>query len=237
MPENKKRNSDHSNTESDDFEFNVEVPNTLDEENPSKKSSKNIAQKHKSPNITAKKKESLELEEIEYNNRTTRGELYKELKKQELILDEDVYVYANPIMRGIAFVVDYAVYAGVGLLCQILAPFEMVLWDWFLNKYHLALQVSRELAISGIVGLNLMVGIFLFILMPVAFYNRTIGKKLTGQYVRGVDKYTLSLTDAFKRELIWKPISLGLLVGIVMPFFNKRKQSLHDRICETIVIK
>lgn len=239
MSENEKKNSVRSNDESDDFEFKLDLPEETIQisETPQKKNSKDIAQKHKSPNQAPKKKESLALEEVDYNSRATRGELYRELKKQENILDEDVFEYANPIMRGIAFILDYIVYAGVGLACQFLSPFEMMLWDLFLNKYNLVLKISRDLAISGITALNLMIGIFLFIVMPVAFYNRTIGKKLTGLYVRGANKYTISLTEAFKRELIWKPISLGLLVGVVMPFFNKQRQSLHDKICETIVIK
>jgi len=239
MSENKKKSSVRPDAESDEFEFKLELPDDSIQisETPQKKSPKDIAKKYTPPNQVPKKKESLTLEEVEYNSRATRGELYRELKKQEKILDEDVFEYANPIMRGIAFILDYIVYAGVGLVCQFLAPYEMMLWDLFLNKYNLVLNISRDLAISGITALNLMMGIFLFIVMPVAFYNRTIGKKLTGLYVRGANKYTISLTEAFKRELIWKPISLGLLVGVVMPYFNKQRQSLHDRICETIVIK
>jgi len=77
---------------------------------------------------------------------------------------------------------------------------------------------------------------FIFIIIPLSFYNSSFGKKLLGISVRGTNSYTISLSQAIAREIIIKPLSLLTLVGFVTPFFSKKKQSIHDMIIGTLVI-
>ena len=85
--------------------------------------------------------------------------------------------------------------------------------------------------------LSVFFALFFLVVIPVAFFNVSVGKKLTGQRVRGDNKYTLSISQAFQRELIFKPISIACLVGFILPFFDKKKKSLHDKMAGTFVIK
>jgi uncharacterized RDD family membrane protein YckC len=234
MTDKKTKTEKPVETQEEEFEFSIEEKPAVSPPVENKKVRVGL----KPIATPTNKKEKLQLDEsIEYKPRSTRGELYNELQKKEQILNEDVYEYAPPILRAVAFIIDNFFYTAIGFLCINIAPLEMKLWDFFLNKYSLKLDLARDFAQSGVIGLNILISLFVFIAIPLAFFNRTLGKKFTGLHVRGEGQYTISIVTAFKREVIWKPISLGLLVGIVMPFFTKNKQSLHDKMCGTIVIK
>jgi uncharacterized RDD family membrane protein YckC len=69
------------------------------------------------------------------------------------------------------------------------------------------------------------------------FFNTSLGKRIFGLRVRGDHFYTLNFGLAFQREFIFKPISAGLVIGLIFPFFNKEKKSLHDKFAGTFVIK
>lgn len=77
---------------------------------------------------------------------------------------------------------------------------------------------------------------FLFICFPMAFFNRTLGKKMVGIYVYGDNSFNLSMMRVFLREFILKPISILSVIGIVVLFFNKKRKTLHDFILKTVVV-
>jgi len=79
--------------------------------------------------------------------------------------------------------------------------------------------------------------IFLFICLPVAFYNHSYGKKIVGLKIRGTQKYTISLVQAIQREIVYKPLGILIVVGFFIPFFNKKHQALQDFLAETHVIE
>ena len=74
-------------------------------------------------------------------------------------------------------------------------------------------------------------------MIPLAFYNATLGKKFTGIRVRSCDRYTVSIAQAFKREVIMKPIGILILAGFIVPMFSKKRQGIHDSVAKTVVIE
>ena len=54
--------------------------------------------------------------------------------------------------------------------------------------------------------------------------------------VTGIEKNFMPIGKTFMRELFLKPISMVSIFGLAMYFFNDNKQTLHDKICETVVI-
>jgi uncharacterized RDD family membrane protein YckC len=78
---------------------------------------------------------------------------------------------------------------------------------------------------------------FVGIIMPMAFFNNSFGKKFLNLKVRGDEKYTISINDAITREFIAKPLSIACVAGFILPFYNKERKSLHDKIMKTFVIK
>ena len=183
------------------------------------------------------KTQKLKLDEKGYKPSRTRVEMYNELERQEKKLDEDVFVYANPIFRGIAFIIDLGFMYGLYLLAHLLVkPITFVI-QLFLDKYKLQIMLSQDLYLMSVLVFSICFVALLGVLVPLAFFNTSLGKRIFGLRVRGDDFYTLNLGLALQREFIFKPISVGLVIGFIFPFFNKEKKSLHDKFARTFVIK
>jgi uncharacterized RDD family membrane protein YckC len=183
------------------------------------------------------KEKKLSLEETSYKPRT-RNSMYAELAKEDKIMtEEDYYDFAPFPQRGISLIVD-----SLFIFCLIktaifFGPLFFKLVYLFLEKYHLELWISDKILLQVLVYGESFLMLFFLVVIPVAFFNTSLGKKLMGLRVRGDNKYTLSINQAFQRELFYKPLGLIFLVGIGMPFFDKKKKSLHDKITGTFVIK
>ncbi len=187
--------------------------------------------------LNVKKNDPLKLEEVDYNSRASRGERYEELVQEEKHLETDVYDYANPVRRGIALVID-SVFSFILVQASIwAAPLELKVVDWIMSKYQMQLALPVQWQVPVFIAITIFVFFFFLIVIPGAFFNVSLGKKLTGLRLRGVDKYTLSISQVFYRELFFKPLSIALLVGFILPFFSEHKQSLHDKLSGTFVIK
>lgn len=168
----------------------------------------------------------------------TRGALYTELSKDERVkTEEDYYEFPSPVSRLISLLIDTLFAFVLIRLSFFTAPLLVKVFNIFLNRYKLVMWFSQEVLLK-MATISVTAAIFfLMIVIPAAFYNTSLGKKITGLRVRGDKKYTISLTQAFKREIIFKPLSMASLVGFVLPFFDKKKKSLHDRFAGTFVIK
>lgn len=181
-----------------------------------------------------KLKEKLFLEETPKET-LTRRQMAERMKKEENT--EDVFVYANPINRGIAEILDILFVGVVSYVLKFLLGPLFLLNTIILNKYNYQLDVSKSLYVYN--GQFIVLGLmyFIFIVIGTAFYNKTVGKKMMGLVVRNDDRFSLNLTDIFVREVVLKPISVISVIGIIMPFFHKQKKSLHDVLMKTLVIE
>lgn len=69
------------------------------------------------------------------------------------------------------------------------------------------------------------------------YYGQTLGKILLGLKVIRTNGEDLSYSVAFKRFLGYFASSFFFGFGYLMPIFTKRRQALHDKIADTVVIK
>lgn len=183
------------------------------------------------------KAERLVLDHASARPTRTRTELYKELSANQKDDDQDNFEYSPVPLRAVAFVID-ALFIFILVNALLMLPaFEVKLINIFLSKYKLQFMFGDQILSYILAGLTIFFGLFFFVVIPTAFFNTSVGKKITGQRVRGDYKFTLSLSQSFKRELIWKPLGIALLVGIFMPLFDKKKKSLHDKMAGTIVVR
>ena len=90
------------------------------------------------------KPQKLKLNDKGFKPSKTRVEMYNELERQEKKLDEDVYAYANPVVRGIAFGIDLAFMYGLYLMAKFLVKPLNFIVQLFLDKYKLQLLISQE---------------------------------------------------------------------------------------------
>ena len=73
--------------------------------------------------------------------------------------------------------------------------------------------------------------------LAVSLFSTTIGKRLLGLYVLRRDGSKIGFPRAFCRYLAYIPSYLLLGIGFLMIGFSRDKRGLHDRICDTVVIK
>lgn len=168
----------------------------------------------------------------------TRTEHYQELSKNDKVKDEeDYYDFSSPIQRGLGLLIDAAFLFGIYKLIWKLSSVEVKVINYFLDKYKLQFMFGEAALLKVVLVASLGFALILAVVIPAAFFNSSLGKKLTKQRIRGDEKYTLSISQAFCRELIWKPLSIACVIGFVLPFFDKKKKSLHDKMSGTFIIR
>lgn len=81
--------------------------------------------------------------------------------------------------------------------------------------------------------------ILIFYTIPSILYRRSMGKSMFNLYI-GSEAKTATKANFIQtlfRELIFKPISICSLFGILMIMVGKNQRSLHDRLTGTSVLK
>ncbi len=134
--------------------------------------------------------------------------------------DEEKVVYAGFIPRWIAFTIDNAIFAVITILLLLPFPF-----------FEDPLQVAIQRTLSTL----LLVGVILY--MWVKLDGATPGKKL--MKIKVVDAETfenINFKQAVKRFLGYIVSSVPFLLGFVVGAFTKKRQTLHDKIANTVVI-
>lgn len=168
----------------------------------------------------------------------SRQQLYNEMKQEEAILDQDVYQYASIVERGISLALDLGFIFLLYKLVMFLVPLEFKLSHYFMDQYKIQFIFGDAALSKLLLIVSTIAVVFCGIVFPMAFFNNSFGKKLVGLKVRGDDKYTMTISEAVMREVVMKPISMGCLIGFVLPFFGgKERKSLHDKVMHTFVIK
>lgn len=184
-----------------------------------------------------KKSPKLELDTSSVPKNKTRTQMYNEMAINDVKDEGDVFTYASFIKRGIALIFDSFFMAMLVYISFMAAPLYQNVINGFLDKYNLRLHFSETIAIQIAIVFMAFLLVFFLVIIPLAFYNHSFGKKILNLKLRGDEKFTLSIAQVIKRELIFKPVSIVLLAGFIMPFFSKHKQSLHDFLAHTIVIE
>lgn len=165
----------------------------------------------------------------------TRRQMADKLKEEEKVTD--VFHYAHPVKRALAAFLDALAYlASIYFTKFFLSPVYSLLLSFF-EHYKLEFPLSEEMFLEFGFWFLIVFNYFLLFVIGTAFYNRTIGKKFLGILVREEERFSLSITNMFTREMVFKPISILSIVGVAMMFFNDKKQTLHDRLAKTLVIE
>jgi uncharacterized RDD family membrane protein YckC len=189
-------------------------------------------------NVPKQKTKKLKLDnQKSYRPAKTRAELYREMAQAEEIIEKDVIEFTTPARRGGALLIDLAFIYLVVDIALMLAPYELALMKHFLDLYKHEFIFANQTMLDSLDIFNVTSALFFALLLPLSFFNSSLGKKIMKLRVRGDQAYTISLSKAFQRELIFKPISMLLVVGFIMPFFSENQQSLHDKMAGTLVIK
>lgn len=184
---------------------------------------------------TLQKKSGLTLDNAGRPQIKSRTKLSSELDQRDEKKYKDLIHYASLHRRGIAFIIDLLILVGLLKGLQLLAPLLLTFFHSYFG--HLPLVINDLFLTKIVLVGGGLFGWFVLFVIPLAFYNVSLGKKCMGLQVRGEEFFTLSLFQAMGRELFLKPLSILLVFGFITPFFTKKRQSLHDMMANTIVIE
>jgi uncharacterized RDD family membrane protein YckC len=214
-----------------DWEFKI---STEKEKNNDKEEVKSSPIRGPRTPILPKKEARLTLDESAVPKAKTRSAMAMEVRPEEDLKDE--FIYATYPKRAIALIFDLSFLAATGLGIKFLSTIFRTLIQYFMDSYKLKFMIPEPMIMNLIFGISGFLAIFFLIVIPLAFFNVSFGKKLLGLRVRGSEHYTVSIFEAFKREVIFKPLSIVLIAGFITPFFSKTRASIHDMLAHTIVI-
>ncbi|MCF6310066.1 MAG: RDD family protein [Sulfurimonas sp.] len=134
--------------------------------------------------------------------------------------DETKIEYASFIARWVAFTVDNAILALATL--ALLFPF---------TYFEDALQVDIQRTLTTVLLVSIMIYLW------VKWDGATPGKKLMKIKIVDADNFEIvGFAQAAKRFAGYILSSIPLLAGFVMVFFTKKKQCLHDKVSNTVVV-
>jgi len=160
--------------------------------------------------------------------------------------------YGGFWIRFAAYLIDYII---VGIPLSILTVIiffvffgasgfiDVILADPTYGEYELtdaeifALLGSYLGALGVTLILNIIVYVSYFAGLHSSKWQATLGKKMLGLKVTDLDGNRISFWRALGRYLAMSFLSGILLIGYIVAAFTEKKQSLHDLICSTVVVK
>lgn len=182
------------------------------------------------------RKLNLKLEDQKIDPSKTRNAMYEELESKFKDVEEDIVDYAPLSLRACAFFIDLSVYMTTYLLSNFTVPVTKWFFSIPMKRYHFSWTLSPLEVYYLMLGINLFILINLLLVIPPAFFGTTLGKRVAGLKIRGDKQFSIKYRTVFVREILLKPISLVVVIGVLLPFFNKKRKALHDIICKTLVI-
>lgn len=90
---------------------------------------------------------------------------------------------------------------------------------------------------SGYMVITLIISTLYYAILQSSKWQATVGKKLMNNKVTNLNGERISFFTAVIRHLSMIFLSSIMMIGYVMYFFTKKKQTLHDLIAKTVVVK
>ncbi|MDO9184255.1 MAG: RDD family protein [Bacteriovorax sp.] len=218
--------------EEQDWEFSIAPPKIINEVEPTDRELK-----RKSINHEKNKSKKLVLDEESIPKSKTRSAMAQEVQDNEEVVLKDIYSYAPLHKRALAFILDIFFLGGIYYIVNLISPILIGFVKYFINEYKFDSVIPETFLENSSLFFSGSVLLFFFVIIPVSFYNSSFGKMILGLKVRGAQKYTISISEAIKREFIFKPISIVIIAGFVTPFISSKRLSIHDMIAKTFVIE
>ena len=107
----------------------------------------------------------------------------------------------------------------------------------FLNPQRLQEQLVQVFALEGIFILISLAMTASYETYCIGRWGYTLGKMICGLKVVMVDGRPLTYGRALGRHFAKYVSAFVFYIGFIMAGFDERKRALHDRICDTLVVK
>lgn len=147
----------------------------------------------------------------------------------------DSFIIGIPL--SIITLVIFTIFLGTSDVFFAILNDPMLLERQLSDQEALSLMGSYIGAVIVTFIINIVVVIAYFAGLHASKWQATIGKKLLGLKVIGLKGNRVSFWRALGRYLAMAFLSGILLIGYIIAAFTEKKQSLHDLIAGTIVVK
>jgi uncharacterized RDD family membrane protein YckC len=160
--------------------------------------------------------------------------------KKNLVMktDEDFAKERADLLQTRAFaqIIDLAVGVGLFILTFFELPMAMKISKSILDimnwKFIFNASTTMDIIQVSLFFLNY----FIVFAILLSNSNKTIGKNIMGLKVVGKKNDSISVSMAFQREMLFKPISFLTIIGALYPYIDKDGGTLHDFLSGTQVI-
>ncbi len=140
-------------------------------------------------------------------------------------------VYATFWQRALAHVADWVCLSFAFVLLLIGVGIALAIFDVDVDSF------SDELAGAAMIGLLLLLFWIYHALSLAGARGSTPGMRLVGIFVTDLQGHRLSFARATARHFASFVSNYVAGLGYLMPFFNARRQTLHDRLCGSVVLR
>ncbi len=232
--------------EKDETEWNFEVDGVKTEtENVERKARKErlaqkLGQKEEKRDaekdlLGAQKSKKIALSAAPSASRKSRSRVAEEMRKADIPDFSDLM--ASPIKRIIAGTIDAAIFLGLVYLANTFWPIIEEKTLIYLRENSINQPLEPATFKNLVMGVIAVLTYYVVIALPVCFTNQSWGKSFIGLSVQSADEEKeLGFFGVIFREFIAKPISLAIVFGPFLMFFNDEKRGLHDMVSGTVVM-
>lgn len=232
-------------SESDDWNFKVKKAKTkkqnVEREKRKARIAKQLAQNEEKEEELRNAQDLVqELKKVSIDSsspvsRKSRTKLAEEMERAGQPSFQDLI--AGPIKRLCAFAIDAAVLTGAIYTINLM----WVKIEFFALKLLHENDIDQMLAPTTF---KLYIMIFLgmcfytfFQVLPTCLNKKGIGKSVMKISIQSSnDDKSIGFWGIFLREILIKPISIALIIGPILCFFNSEKKTLHDMIVQSVVM-
>lgn len=150
-----------------------------------------------------------------------------DVARRTVVVEGGRVVHAGFWKRAAAMMIDATLLLGVGFVVSIVCT--IVFGMTGLSTNDMAYSIVDVL-------LNLAIGTTYYAMMHASAQQATLGKMAIGIKVARPDGQPIGLARGIGRYFAQFLSALVLAIGYLMAAFTTRRQALHDRICDTIVV-
>jgi len=179
---------------------------------------------------TTKKKRELGVE-APHKKRISRSALAKRdaaLSAYADMMPPEIY------KRVMATVIDYGLVAGFAFGLKLLIPTIEYHYVKVLAQQGMNQTLPPDELHTLLVGVPLFILFILFLVIPSSLFYKTPGKSMMDMRIGHKDIGDRpSRFMLFLRELIFKPLSIVSVIGVLLGLKGEWKRTLHDYICQT----
>lgn len=161
-----------------------------------------------------------------------RGELEKEKANKEILINP-----AGITDRLMAFLID-ALF--IGLVSYFIPMYVKAIPDLIGGFIAVDSIDPRFIEMSNIKNSQfILIGLtyICFVIFPLGINGKTVGLKIKNLTLEDIDGGNIGILRAVLRQTLGMALNVGIVVGMILPLFNKKKRCLHDFLFKSICVK